>query len=137
MRFSSAAEESERIKTHQRSFYAPNLKEHVMQQWGSTDKVRIPKTRPSEQNSWGTYQVCPGTNLSFEPPDSPQGGRTPLRSMIRGPRRLIGPHPPRSTPLFKWIHSLDSETSTPLEEALVRGTSHAQCNPLTLPSTRS
>ncbi|KAI5670669.1 hypothetical protein M9H77_11033 [Catharanthus roseus] len=48
MRVSSAAGKSERIKTHQRSFYAPNLKEHVMQWWGSTDKVRIPKTRPSE-----------------------------------------------------------------------------------------
>ncbi|KAI5678259.1 hypothetical protein M9H77_09209 [Catharanthus roseus] len=48
---SSAAGKSERIKTHQRSFYALNLKEHVMQQWGSTDKVRIPKTRPSEPSS--------------------------------------------------------------------------------------
>ncbi|KAI5649790.1 hypothetical protein M9H77_35795 [Catharanthus roseus] len=43
--------DSERIKTHQCSFYAPNLKEHVMQQWGSTDKVRIPKTRPLEPSS--------------------------------------------------------------------------------------
>ncbi|KAI5678322.1 hypothetical protein M9H77_09272 [Catharanthus roseus] len=39
MRVSSAAGKSERIKTHQRSFYTPNLKEHEMQQWGSTDKV--------------------------------------------------------------------------------------------------
>ncbi|KAI5663776.1 hypothetical protein M9H77_23099 [Catharanthus roseus] len=37
MRVLSAAEKSERIKIHQRSFYAPNLKEHVMQKWGSTD----------------------------------------------------------------------------------------------------
>ncbi|KAI5652347.1 hypothetical protein M9H77_29534 [Catharanthus roseus] len=48
---SSAAGKSERIKTHQRSFYAPNLKEYVIQQWGSTDKVRIHKTRPSEPSS--------------------------------------------------------------------------------------
>ncbi|KAI5677490.1 hypothetical protein M9H77_08440 [Catharanthus roseus] len=48
---SSAAGKSERIKTHQHSFYTINLKEHVMQQWGSTDKVRIPKTRPSELSS--------------------------------------------------------------------------------------
>ncbi|KAI5663004.1 hypothetical protein M9H77_22327 [Catharanthus roseus] len=99
MRVSSAAGKSERIKTHQRNFYAPNLKEHVMQQWGPTDKVRIPKTRTSEPSSgisqsipskqhtstrlqtttlpyiwskqatdsWGTYQVCPGTNLGVEP----------------------------------------------------------------------
>ncbi|KAI5667381.1 hypothetical protein M9H77_17234 [Catharanthus roseus] len=48
MRVLSAVGKSERIKAHQHSFYAPNLKEHVMLQWGSMDKVRIPKTRPSE-----------------------------------------------------------------------------------------
>ncbi|KAI5682214.1 hypothetical protein M9H77_03442 [Catharanthus roseus] len=37
-------------------------------------------------------------------PDSPLGGRTPPQSMMRCPRRPIGPHPPRSTPFFKWIH---------------------------------
>ncbi|KAI5678696.1 hypothetical protein M9H77_09646 [Catharanthus roseus] len=60
------------------------------------------------------------------PPDIPLCGRTPLQSMMRYPRTLIGPHPPWSTPLFKWIHSPESKTSTPLEEALVRGTSHVQ-----------
>ncbi|KAI5683209.1 hypothetical protein M9H77_04437 [Catharanthus roseus] len=69
------------------------------------------------------------------PPNSPLGGTILLQSMMRYPRRPIGPHPPRSTPLFKWIHSPKSKTSTPSEEALVRGTSHVQCNPLTRPFT--
>ncbi|KAI5649934.1 hypothetical protein M9H77_35939 [Catharanthus roseus] len=51
MRVSSAAAKSERIKTHQRSFYVPNLKEHVMQQWGSTNKVWIPKTSRYQPNT--------------------------------------------------------------------------------------
>ncbi|KAI5663854.1 hypothetical protein M9H77_23177 [Catharanthus roseus] len=59
-----------------------------------------PKTRPSEPSS---------------------GGRTPLQSMMRCPRRPIGPHPPQSMPFFKWIHSPESETSMPSEEAFVRG----------------
>ncbi|KAI5661257.1 hypothetical protein M9H77_20580 [Catharanthus roseus] len=136
MRVSSATGKSERIKIHQRNFYAPNLKKHVMQQWGSTDKVRIPKTRPSEPSS-GISLLGHLPGLSWDqpqfraPPDSPLGGRTPLQSMMRCP------HPLRSTPLFKWIHSPESETSTPSKEALVRGTSHVQCNPLTLPNTRS
>ncbi|KAI5671842.1 hypothetical protein M9H77_12206 [Catharanthus roseus] len=71
------------------------------------------------------------------PPDSPLGGRTPPKNMMGCPRRLNGPHPPRSMPHFKWIYSSESETSAPLEEALIRGTSHIQCNPLTLPNTRS
>ncbi|KAI5682006.1 hypothetical protein M9H77_03234 [Catharanthus roseus] len=47
------------------------------------------------------------------PPDFPLGGRSPPQSMMRCPHRLIGPHPPRCTPLFKWIHSPESESSTP------------------------
>ncbi|KAI5677529.1 hypothetical protein M9H77_08479 [Catharanthus roseus] len=46
------------------------------------------------------------------PPDSPLGGRTPQQCMTRCPRRPIGPQPPRSTPVFKWIHSPESESST-------------------------
>ncbi|KAI5668365.1 hypothetical protein M9H77_18218 [Catharanthus roseus] len=38
------------------------------------------------------------------PPDSQLGGQTPPHSMMRCPHRPIGPHPPRSTSLFKWIH---------------------------------
>ncbi|KAI5681973.1 hypothetical protein M9H77_03201 [Catharanthus roseus] len=143
MRVSSAAGKSERIKTHQSSFYAPNLKEHVMQQWGSKDKVWIPKMRPSEP-SFGISQLLghlpglPWDQPQFRaPPDSPLGGRTPPQSMMRCPRRPIGPHPLRSMPLFNWIHSPESKTSTPSEEALVRGTSYVQFNPLTLPNTRS
>ncbi|KAI5668195.1 hypothetical protein M9H77_18048 [Catharanthus roseus] len=71
------------------------------------------------------------------PPDSPLGGRTPPQSMMRCAHRPIRPHPLWSTPLFKWIHSPESEMSTPSEEALVQGISHVQCNPLMLPNTRS
>ncbi|KAI5668768.1 hypothetical protein M9H77_18621 [Catharanthus roseus] len=39
------------------------------------------------------------------PPDSLLGSRTPPQSMMQCTRRPIGPHPLRSTPLFKWIHS--------------------------------
>ncbi|KAI5668979.1 hypothetical protein M9H77_18832 [Catharanthus roseus] len=86
MRVSSAAGKFEQIKTHQRCFYAPNSKEHVMQQWGSTDKVRIPKTRPSEPSSgyrllghllgllWGQPQFR-------APPDSPLGDRPTSNAM--------------------------------------------------------
>ncbi|KAI5653360.1 hypothetical protein M9H77_30547 [Catharanthus roseus] len=135
---SNAVGKFERIKTHQCSFYAPNLKEHVMQKWGSIDKVRIPKTKPSEISfgiSWSntsqtTYERSITNNrtpislvktgyrllghlpgLSWDqpqfraPPDSLLGVRTPPQSMMRCPRRPVGPHPPRSTPLFKWIHS--------------------------------
>ncbi|KAI5681972.1 hypothetical protein M9H77_03200 [Catharanthus roseus] len=134
------------------------------------DKIRIPKTRPSEPSS-GISQSIPAkhhtsarlqnnrTPISLvktgyrllghllglpwdqpqfrTPPDSPLGGRTPPQSMMRCPRRPIGPHPPWSTPLFKWIHSPEPEMSTPSEEALVRGTSYEQCNPLILPNTSS
>ncbi|KAI5661822.1 hypothetical protein M9H77_21145 [Catharanthus roseus] len=68
------------------------------------------------------------------PPDSSLGGRTPPQSMMRCPRRPIGSHPPRSMPLFKWIHSPESKSSTPSKEALVRETSHIQYNPLMLPN---
>ncbi|KAI5649011.1 hypothetical protein M9H77_35016 [Catharanthus roseus] len=77
-------------------------------------------------DSWGTYQVCPETHL---------GGRIPPQSMVWCPRRPIGPHPPQSMPLFKWIHSSKSETSTPSEEALVRRISYVQYNLLTLLNT--
>ncbi|KAI5668027.1 hypothetical protein M9H77_17880 [Catharanthus roseus] len=88
MRVSSAVGKSERIKTHQCSFYAPNLKEHVMQQWGSMDKVRIPKTRPSEPT----------------PPDSPLGDCPTAEHDAISTYIPIGPRPPGATPLFKWIH---------------------------------
>ncbi|KAI5668264.1 hypothetical protein M9H77_18117 [Catharanthus roseus] len=45
MRVSNAAGKSERIKTHQCSFYTPNLKEHVMQQW-----VGFHEQSPDPQN---------------------------------------------------------------------------------------
>ncbi|KAI5678358.1 hypothetical protein M9H77_09308 [Catharanthus roseus] len=61
MRVSSAAGKSERIKTHQRSFYAPNLKEYVMQKWGSTDKVWIPKRDHRNQVPASRSQYQPNT----------------------------------------------------------------------------
>lgn len=36
---------------------------------------------------------------------------------------------------FKWIHHPEYEIVTALEDALVRRTSHMQCNPLTFPNT--
>ncbi|KAI5676988.1 hypothetical protein M9H77_07938 [Catharanthus roseus] len=87
--------------------------------------------------SWGTYQVCPGTNLNFKPLLALYKAAVPPQSMMRCPRRPIGPHLPRSTPFLKWIHSPESESSMPSEEDLVRGTSYVQCNPLALPNTRS
>ncbi|KAI5648829.1 hypothetical protein M9H77_34834 [Catharanthus roseus] len=59
MRVSSAAGKSERIKTHQRSFYAPNLKEHVMQQWGSTDKLLCPKFKRTCNATVGLHRQSP------------------------------------------------------------------------------
>ncbi|KAI5677652.1 hypothetical protein M9H77_08602 [Catharanthus roseus] len=72
-------------------------------------------------DSWDTYQVCPGTNLSFKPLLGLHKVAIPPYSMMRCPRRPIGPRPTQSTPLFKWIHSPESITSTPSEEVLVRG----------------
>ncbi|KAI5676819.1 hypothetical protein M9H77_07769 [Catharanthus roseus] len=77
-------------------------------------------------DSWGTYQVCPWTNLSFKPLLALRKSAVPSQSMMWCPRKPIGPLPPRSTPLFKWIHSSESETSMPSEEALIRETSHVQ-----------
>ncbi|KAI5652929.1 hypothetical protein M9H77_30116 [Catharanthus roseus] len=107
MRVSSAAGKSKRIKTHRRSLYAANLKEHSGSpkrgHWNQVPASRsqIPAKKHTSTrfqatalpyywskqaiDSWGTYQVCPGTKLS---------GRTPPQSMMRCPRRPIGPHPP-------------------------------------------
>ncbi|KAI5658963.1 hypothetical protein M9H77_27756 [Catharanthus roseus] len=78
MRVSSAAGKSERIKTHQRSFYAPNLKEHSgSPKRGHRNQVPASRSQiPAKQHtsarlqttalpyhwskqatdSWGTYQ---------------------------------------------------------------------------------
>ncbi|KAI5657390.1 hypothetical protein M9H77_26183 [Catharanthus roseus] len=126
-----------------------------MSQLGSMDRVRIPK--PAKHHTSARlpnnctpislvktgYRIpehlpgMPWDQHRFRaPPDSPLGGRTLPQSMMRSLRRPIGPHPPQSMPIFKWSHSLESETSMPLEEALVRGTSHVQCNHLMLQNTR-
>ncbi|KAI5681957.1 hypothetical protein M9H77_03185 [Catharanthus roseus] len=116
----------------------------------------IPKSVEKEftGKEWGTIAAFPRmnttTNIKNGPlkiglpwdqpqfralPNSPLDSRTPPQSMMRCLRRPIGPHPPRSTPLFKWIHSPEFESPTPSKESLVWGTSHVQCNPLMLPNT--
>ncbi|KAI5682834.1 hypothetical protein M9H77_04062 [Catharanthus roseus] len=100
MRVSSAAGKSEQIKTHQRSFYAPNLKEHS----GSPKRGhrnQVPTSRSQEQpntiraldykttalpyhwskqatDSWGTYQAT-----------------IPPQSMMRCPRKYGWAKPSR------------------------------------------
>ncbi|KAI5673101.1 hypothetical protein M9H77_13465 [Catharanthus roseus] len=91
MRVSSAAGKSERIKTHQRSFYAPNLKEHAMQKWGSTDKVRIPKTRPWNQ--------VPASRSQYPPNNIRALDYKQLHSHITGQNRLPTPGAPTRSAL--------------------------------------
>ncbi|KAI5671945.1 hypothetical protein M9H77_12309 [Catharanthus roseus] len=137
MRVSSIAGKSERIKTHQCSFYT-EFKETCNAIVGFHRQSLDPKTRSLEPSYrlLGHLPSLPWDQPRFRaPPDSPLGGRTPLHSIMWCPCRPIGPHSPWSTPLFKWIHFPESKMSTPSEEALVRGTSHVQCNPLTLPNT--
>ncbi|KAI5649503.1 hypothetical protein M9H77_35508 [Catharanthus roseus] len=127
MRVSSTTGKSERIKTHQCSFYTPKIT------CNATVGLHGQSLDPQNEAIRTKFR-----HLIFQaPPDSPLGSRAPPQSIMRCPRRPIGPYPSRSTLLFKWIHSPESESSTPSEEALVRGTSHVQCNPLTLPNTRS
>ncbi|KAI5666260.1 hypothetical protein M9H77_16113 [Catharanthus roseus] len=45
-------------------------------------------------NSWSTYQVCFGTNLSLKPLLALHKAAVLLQSMMRCPRRPIGPRPP-------------------------------------------
>ncbi|KAI5668200.1 hypothetical protein M9H77_18053 [Catharanthus roseus] len=98
MRVSSAAGKSERIKTHQHNFYTPNLKEHVLQQWGFTDKFR--------------HLVVDTSKTPYE--RSITNNRTPI-SLVKIGYRLLGhlpglpwgqpqPRPQGTTPLFKWIY---------------------------------
>ncbi|KAI5661502.1 hypothetical protein M9H77_20825 [Catharanthus roseus] len=93
MRVSSAAGKSERIKTHQRSFYAPNLKEHVMQLWGSTDKVRIPKRGHRNQVPASRSQYQPNTiqALDYKQPHSHITGQNRLQTPGAPTRSALGP----------------------------------------------
>ncbi|KAI5672772.1 hypothetical protein M9H77_13136 [Catharanthus roseus] len=93
MRVSSAAGKSEQIKTHQRSFYALNLKEHVMQQWGSTDKTLGAPTR----SALGPPQFRASL-------DSPLGDRPTAEHDAMSTEIPVRPRPQGTMPLFKWIH---------------------------------
>ncbi|KAI5648137.1 hypothetical protein M9H77_34142 [Catharanthus roseus] len=154
MRVSSGAGKSERIKTHQCSFYTrmqrnTQCHSHARRtRSGSHNEPNtiraldyqttvLPKLVKIGYRFLGHLPGLPWDNLSFKPLLALHKVAVPPQSMMRCPRRPIGPHPPRSTPLFKWIHSPKSELSTPSEEALVRGTNHVQCNTLALPNTRS
>ncbi|KAI5652804.1 hypothetical protein M9H77_29991 [Catharanthus roseus] len=78
---------------------------------GSSTRNQVPASR-------NQYQPNTIRALDYKQPHSHINGQN--RPQTPGaPIRPIGPHPPRSTPLFKWIHSLESESSTPSEEALV------------------
>ncbi|KAI5653662.1 hypothetical protein M9H77_30849 [Catharanthus roseus] len=112
---SSAAGKSEQIKTHQRSFYAPNLKEHSIPAKHHTSAPLQNNRTPISLVKTG-YRLLghlpglPWDQPQFRaPPDFPLGGPTPPQSMMQCPRRPIGPHPQQSTPLFKWIHRLSQK----------------------------
>ncbi|KAI5654490.1 hypothetical protein M9H77_31677 [Catharanthus roseus] len=134
MRVSSTDVKSERIKTHQCSFY-------TRMQRNIQCRSRAQRTRSGSQNEVIRIKfqrlVCSGINLSFKPLLALHKAAIPPQSMMQCPRRPIRRHPPRSMPLFKWIRSPESESSMPSKEAFVRGTSHIRCNPLTLPNIRS
>ncbi|KAI5676197.1 hypothetical protein M9H77_07147 [Catharanthus roseus] len=93
MRVSRVAGKSERIKTHQHNFYTRIQRNMQCHSWATRTKstsqnevigtkfrhlvVKTSQTpyghsitkQPHSHitDSWGTYQVCPGTNLGFEP----------------------------------------------------------------------
>ncbi|KAI5662755.1 hypothetical protein M9H77_22078 [Catharanthus roseus] len=86
MRVSSAAGKFERIKTHQRSFYASNLKEHAIEIEFQHLVVNTSQT-PYERSITNNH--------------------IPI-SLVKTGYRLLGHLPgPRhqgTMPLFKWIH---------------------------------
>ncbi|KAI5653380.1 hypothetical protein M9H77_30567 [Catharanthus roseus] len=92
MRVSSSTGKSKRIKTHQYNFHTRihrNMQCHT----------RDPRTRSGSRNettdSRGTYQVYPGTNLSFKPLLALHKVVIQSQSMMRSPRGSIEPRPPR------------------------------------------
>ncbi|KAI5654745.1 hypothetical protein M9H77_31932 [Catharanthus roseus] len=91
-RVSSTAGKSERIKTHQRNFYTRMQKN--TQCHSQARRIRS-GSHNDATDSWGTYQVCPGTTLSFKPLLALHKVVVPPQSMMWCPRRLIGSHPPR------------------------------------------
>ncbi|KAI5654049.1 hypothetical protein M9H77_31236 [Catharanthus roseus] len=76
MRGSSAAGKSERIKTHQRSLYTQIQK----------NMLQIPEA-PTRSTLGPTLVLTPSWLSIMRP--------TPSQSMMRCPRRPMGPHPPR------------------------------------------
>ncbi|KAI5676612.1 hypothetical protein M9H77_07562 [Catharanthus roseus] len=65
------------------------------------------------------------------PPDSPLRDRPTAEHDAMSMYISVGPRPQGTTLLFKWIHPQSQNPSTSSEEALVLGTSHVQCIPLT------
>ncbi|KAI5682188.1 hypothetical protein M9H77_03416 [Catharanthus roseus] len=114
------------------SFHPQNLSPHGL---AFSSKLHSLYTIWLATDYWDTYQVYPGTNLSFKSLLTLHKVANPTAEQMRCLRRPIAPHPLQYYALFKWIHSLESETSTSSEEALIRGISQVQCNPLTLPNT--
>ncbi|KAI5659509.1 hypothetical protein M9H77_28302 [Catharanthus roseus] len=138
MMVSSTAGKSERIKTHQRSFYAPNSKEHVMQQWGSTDKFRhlvvntiqTPYERSITNNRTPISLVKTGYRLLGHLPAT-----VPPQSMMRCPRKYRLGHALKVLRPSSSGSTLRIKNLSTSKKALVRGISHVQCNPLTHPFT--
>ncbi|KAI5664857.1 hypothetical protein M9H77_24180 [Catharanthus roseus] len=72
------------VNTSQTPFESSITKQPLSQNWSK-----------QTTDSWGTYQVCPGTKLSFKPLLALHKMTVPSQSMMRCPHRPIGPRPPR------------------------------------------
>ncbi|KAI5678400.1 hypothetical protein M9H77_09350 [Catharanthus roseus] len=112
MRVPSTAGKCKRIKTHQHSFYPQTSGchnevigitfRHLVLNTSQTPYECSITKQPLSQNwskqatdSWGIYQVYPGTNISFKPLQALDKAAILPQSMMRCPRRSIGPCPPR------------------------------------------
>ncbi|KAI5668801.1 hypothetical protein M9H77_18654 [Catharanthus roseus] len=92
---SSAAGKSERIKTHKRSLYALNLKEHVMQQWSSTDKTKSRSPKRGHRNQFpASRSQYPPNNIrafDYKQPHSHVTGQNRLQTPGAPTRSALGP----------------------------------------------
>ncbi|KAI5672587.1 hypothetical protein M9H77_12951 [Catharanthus roseus] len=90
---SSAAGKAERIKTHQRIFYAPNLKEHIMQQWVPRTKFGSPKQGHQKQVPVSRSQYQPNIiqALDYKQTHSHITGQNRLQTLGTPTRSALGP----------------------------------------------